>query len=289
MESAMQRTVSTATRNGGRSAERGSSEANASVRGRKRFSRGSLVAWQVACIIGVLLLWQFGSATGAIPRGAIASPIEVAGALADLVASPVFWEAIAVTLGTWAVGLGISTAIALPLGIAFGLSPVVYGMFRNTVDFLRAIPPVALVPLALLLFGATPTMAVALIVFGSIWPLLIQTMYGVHQVDPVARDVARSYRLRRGYVFTFVVLPSAAPFIATGFRIAATMSLLLTIGAQVIGGAPGIGAQLDLAQQSALVPVVYAYIVVAGAIGVVINLGLIRIEKGVLRWHPSYR
>jgi ABC-type nitrate/sulfonate/bicarbonate transport system permease component len=244
---------------------------------------------RLACIVGVLLLWQLGSVIGFVPRDAIASPVDIAVALGHLVGTEAFWGAIGVTMLTWATGLGLSTAIALPLGIAFGISFVVYRMFRNTVDFLRAIPPVALVPVVLLLFGATPTMAVALIVFGSVWPLLIQTMYGVHQVDPVARDVARSYRLTGPWVFATIVLPSAAPFIATGFRIAATMSLLLTIGAQVIGGAPGIGEELDLARQTGLVPVVYAYIVTAGAIGVVINLALLRIERSALAWHPSYR
>jgi len=92
---------------------------------------------------------------------------------------------------------------------------------------------------ALLLYGATPKMAFALIVFGSVWPVLLQAMYGVHQVDPAMWDVARAYGLRRLDRLRFLILPSAAPFVATGVRLAATISLLLAIGAELIGGAPG--------------------------------------------------
>lgn len=259
--------------------------------GRHRLSYGPglKTILRLCCIFGLLVLWQFGSLNGFIPTTAIASPAEIGKALSELVFTQAFWVAIVATLGTWAVGLGISTGIALPLGVAFGISSLAYRMFRNTIDFLRGIPPVALIPLVLLLFGATPKMAVALIVFGSVWPMLIQTMYGVHQVDPVSRDVVQSYRLKRRWVFAALIVPSATPFIATGFRIAATMSLLLTIGAQIIGGAPGIGLELDMAQQGARIANVYAYIAVCGVLGFLINVGLLEIERRALKWHPSYR
>jgi ABC-type nitrate/sulfonate/bicarbonate transport system permease component len=128
-----------------------------------------------------------------------------------------------------------------------------------------------------------------LTVFGAIWFILLQTMYGVHQVDAVARDVARAYQFRaRDRVFR-LVLPSAAPFIATGIRLAATVSLLLVIGGELIGGAPGIGSQITLRQQAAQIPAMYVYIVVAGVLGVVLNLIMLKIERRVLRWHHAQR
>ncbi|MFC5500888.1 ABC transporter permease [Lysinimonas soli] len=254
-----------------------------------RPSRGVLLALRLGFIVLVLALWELGVDLGIIPRSAVAAPSQIALALGEVVPTTAFWTAIGLTLLTWGIGLGISVAVAVPLGIVFGIGTTAYLMFRNTIDFLRSIPPVALVPLALLLYGATINMAVALIVFGSVWPLLLQTMYGVHQIDPVARDVARSYRLTARSTFFSLILPSAAPFIATGFRISATISLLLGIGAQVIGGAPGIGVQLNVAEESNQIATVYAYILVAGALGMLINLGLQALERKVLKWHPSYR
>jgi ABC-type nitrate/sulfonate/bicarbonate transport system permease component len=162
-------------------------------------------------------------------------------------------------------------------------------MSRVTIDFLRTIPPVALIPLALLLYGATEKMALLLIVFGSAWPVLLQSMYGVHQVDPVARDVARAYRLSRRDVVLSVVLPSAAPLIATGIRIAATMSLLLAIGAELIGGAPGVGHSIAIAEVNGDIPQMYAFVVVSATLGVLLNVALLRLEGRALAWHPSHR
>jgi ABC-type nitrate/sulfonate/bicarbonate transport system permease component len=114
-------------------------------------------------------------------------------------------------------------------------------------------------------------------------------MYGVHQVDPVARDVARAYRFRRRERVFAVVLPSAAPFVATGVRIAATMSLLLAVGAELIGNAPGLGQSISGAEQNGDIPQMYAYIVVTAVLGVLINLALLRVERRTLRWHAAHR
>jgi ABC-type nitrate/sulfonate/bicarbonate transport system permease component len=128
-----------------------------------------------------------------------------------------------------------------------------------------------------------------LIVFGSTWPVLLQAMYGVHQVDPAARDVARAYRLRRRDQIRSLILPSAAPFIATGIRLAATISLLLAIGAELLGGAPGIGAAITLQEQNGDIPQMWVYIVLSAALGVIVNLTLIGLERRILTWHPAQR
>jgi ABC-type nitrate/sulfonate/bicarbonate transport system permease component len=114
-------------------------------------------------------------------------------------------------------------------------------------------------------------------------------MYGVHQVDPVSRDVASAYRLRRRDLILRVILPSAAPFIATGLRLAATMSLLLAVGAELLGGAAGMGTSIALAQQTQHTPRMYAYVVVVAALGLALNLAMVRLEGRVLSWHPSHR
>lgn len=248
-----------------------------------------LFSLRLVCIVVAILLWQLATATGFIPTAAVSSPGQTFDALRSIWVTGPFWSSIGSTMTSWAIGLGISVLIAVPIGMVLGLSSLIYDMFRHTIDFLRTIPPVALIPLALLLYGATAKMAIVLIVFGCVWPMLLQTMYGVHEVDTVARDVARSYRWSLGQRFYGLVLPSAAPFLATGLRITATMSLLLAIGSEIIGGAPGIGLAISNTQAGAQVAQVYAYVIVSGVLGLLLNVVLLRLERRVLRWHPAHR
>ena len=252
-------------------------------------SRGAHIGYRIIATAIALLLWQLAVVSGIASASAVASPTSIVRVAGPLLSSAQFGTALTDTIMSWAEGLFVSLLIAIPAGILLGTSDLAYRMSRFTIDFLRTIPPVALIPLALLLYGATPKMAFALIVFGSVWPLLLQSMYGVHQVDPAARDVARSYRLSKMDRARFIVLPSAAPFVATGIRLAATISLLLAVGSEIIGGAPGIGNAITLQNQAGNVPAMWVYIVVSAVLGVVANLALIGLERRVLKWHSAHR
>jgi ABC-type nitrate/sulfonate/bicarbonate transport system permease component len=260
--------------------------------GPRRFgarSSGAQLAYRAAATVLALALWQLAVVSGVVSAAAVAAPTNIVRAAGSLVASHVFGAALLETIASWALGLLVSLLIALPIGLVLGSSDLAYRMSRFTIDFLRTIPPVALIPLVLLVYGATPKMAFVLIVFGSTWPVLLQAMYGVHQVDPAARDVARAYRLRRRDRIRFLILPSAAPFIATGIRLAATISLLLAIGAELLGGAPGIGASITLQEQNGDIPGMWVYVVLAAVLGVIVNLALIGLERRILTWHPAQR
>jgi ABC-type nitrate/sulfonate/bicarbonate transport system permease component len=258
------------------------------------FGRPAASGWvrwtaRLCAIVVALGIWELIVDSGAVDRSALSSPTDVVRALGGLAGDGVFWSAVGNTAYTWALGLAIALVAGVSAGIALGSSSIAYRLSRFTIDFLRTIPPVALIPLTLLLYGARIKMAVVLIVFGTVWPILLQTMYGVHDVDPVARDVARSYRWRRRDVVGRLIIPSAAPFIATGIRIGATMGLLLAVGSELIGGAPGIGEAISLQQEGGNIPEVYAYIVVSAVLGVIVNLGLHWLERKVLLWHSAYR
>jgi len=240
-------------------------------------------------VLGVLVLWQLLSWTGALAADVIPSPAAIGVSLLGVLGGPEFWQALGLTLLSWALGLLVSICLAVPVGLLLGASEFGYRSCRFTIDFLRTIPPVALVPLALLLYGATMQMKLVLVVLGAVWPLLLQSMYGVHQVDLVARETARSYRLGRWLRTAFVIVPSAAPFVFTGVRIAATMALLLTIGAEVIGGAPGLGAAMTLAQTASNIPRLFALVTASAVLGVLINTVLALVERRVLSWHVSQR
>jgi ABC-type nitrate/sulfonate/bicarbonate transport system permease component len=240
-------------------------------------------------IVVAVCAWQVVVAAGAAPKSAVPAPAAVAAQLGPLAVTGAFWSALGSTVATWAIGLGAAAVIAVPAGLVLGSSRIAYRLSRSSVDFLRTIPPIALVPLVLLVLGATERMALVLVVFGSVGPLLLAAMYGAQHVEPGARDVARGYRLRRRDVAWHILIPSAMPFIATGLRISATISLLLAIGAELIGGAPGLGNHISIDQQANHISQMYAYIVVCAALGAVLNLAMARLERRVIRWSPSHR
>jgi ABC-type nitrate/sulfonate/bicarbonate transport system permease component len=244
---------------------------------------------QVLVLAGAVGLWELAFVAKIATPDALPSPGSVGRELWALLSTSAYWGSVLHTLTTWGLGLLISLVIAVPVGVFIGANGAAYRASRATIDFVRTLPPVALVPVVALLYGATATTALILVVFATLWPMLLQTMYGIRQVDPVARDTARTYRLGLPRTVTSVWLPSALPFIATGLRIASTMSLLLAVGAELIAGSPGLGQSIAAAEAADQAVPMYAYIFTAACLGVVLSFCIVRLERRVLRWHPAYR
>jgi ABC-type nitrate/sulfonate/bicarbonate transport system permease component len=179
--------------------------------------------------------------------------------------------------------------VAVPLGVAIGLSRNAYLSSRLLVEMLKPIPPVALLPLGLIIYGTTLKMKLLLIVFGTLWPLLIQVTNGVRDVDAVLLDTSRSYRLGRRRTVVSVVLPTALPYIATGLRLAAVAAFVLSIVTELVGGAPGLGLSMQYAQNGADYTTLYALIIASGLFGLALNQLFAMLERPLLHWHPSQR
>jgi NitT/TauT family transport system permease protein len=195
------------------------------------------------------------------------------------------------TLSAWAIGLSLAILIAVPLGVVLGSSWRSYLATTTAIEFLRPIPSVALIPLAILLMGRGLNMRVALIVFAAIWPILFNTIYGIRDVDPVARDTARAYGFGRLAILRKVSLRWASPFIFTGIRISAAIALILAVSTELIaGGGPGIGTWM-LQHSETGVPreLLYAAIVVAGLLGLLINSVMSAGERRLFFWHQRVR
>jgi ABC-type nitrate/sulfonate/bicarbonate transport system permease component len=240
--------------------------------------------------VGVALAaFEVAPRVGVLPRSSFPPASEIAAALADLAATDELWSAVGDTLDAWARALAIAALIAVPLGLVIGASRVGALLTRVTVEFLRPIPSVALIPVLVLVYGTRPTLKVALGVFGATFPLLFQAAYGVADVDPIARDTARSYglgplaRLRR------VVLPTCAPYLATGLRLSASVALILVVTGEYVVGLPGLGREVLTAQSGGAYDRMYALIVVAGLLGLAVNLVFHAAERRLLFWHPSQR
>jgi ABC-type nitrate/sulfonate/bicarbonate transport system permease component len=214
---------------------------------------------------------------------------EIAAAIVDQFQEPEFWAALLDTLQGWALGLLIAAVAGIVLGIVIGSSALLRELTASTIEFLRPIPSVALIPLAVLLFGTAIESKLLLVVYASFWPVLIQVLYGVQDVDPVASDTARAYRFPFVARIRYVVWPTALPYIMTGLRLSAAVALILAVTAELVIGNPGIGNRIAVAQSSGAIEATYALVVVAGIVGVIVNLVFRYIERRTLSWHPSQR
>jgi ABC-type nitrate/sulfonate/bicarbonate transport system permease component len=242
----------------------------------------------LSILIG-LALWEIAPRAGLVPEQYIPPASVVLPELVRLITTGAFWADVWGTLSGWAVGLLLSVCTAIPLGLTIGVSPYLYRATRAVVEFLRPIPSVALIPLAILVFGITFDMKIFLVTFATFWPLLIQSIYGVQDVDPVARDTARMFGLGRAVIFFKVMLPSAAPYIATGLRLASALGIILAITAELVAGVDGLGRSILLTQSAGDNDTMYALIVATGLLSYLLSSGLRQLERRVLRWHQSHR
>jgi ABC-type nitrate/sulfonate/bicarbonate transport system permease component len=252
-------------------------------------ARSSATVVGAGGVLAAALAWEASTRLGAFDASAIPPLTDVLSALGSVLGSGAFWSALLRTVESTVLGLLIGVAIALPLGIALGLSTTAFRSTRFVVEFLKPIPVVAILPLVLLIYGTTLQMKLVLIAFGTVWPLLIQVLYGVQAVDPVVSSTARSFRLSRGRRLLFVVVPSASPLIATGLRVAAVSALILSIVTELVGGAQGIGFEIARAQLAADYPKLYALVLVTGLLGLALNAAMELPERRLLHWHPSHR
>ncbi len=224
-----------------------------------------------------------------VPRRFFPTSSEIASALAGELAEVAFWTALLDTLQGWALGLAIASVAGIVSGIVIGSSHLLRQLTASTIEFLRPIPSVALIPLAVLLFGTAIESKLVLVVYAAFWQVLIQVLYGVQDVDPVAQDTARAYRFGAWARIRYVTWPTALPYVITGLRLAAAVALILAVTAELVIGNPGLGSRLAVAQSSGAVATSYALVVVTGLLGVVVNLGARFAERRALAWHPSQR
>jgi ABC-type nitrate/sulfonate/bicarbonate transport system permease component len=256
-----------------------------------RLAPRRLTEWTVFVLsIGAALaFWELISRTGVISQKDLPSMSTSFHELWRLMQTGAFWTAFLQTVRGWALGLAVATVLAVPIGILLGSSEFAAHAFRVPIEFLRPIPSAALIPLLFLTLGTTLKSEVFLAAFGAFWPLLVQTMYGVRDVDPITLDTARSFGLSRFDRLSRVKLPSAVPYIATGLRISSTVALILAFTAELFMGTPGLGQKVNYAQAFGLDDQLYAYALATGFLGVLIHLATSALERRALRWHPSQR
>lgn len=243
----------------------------------------------VLSVAAGLAIWELVSRTNTISQRDLPAMSTSFRALWTMLQTQTFWSAVLHTVRGWALGLGIATSLAVPFGIALGSSELAARALRVPIEFLRPIPSAVLIPLLFLTLGTNIKSEVFLATFGAFWPLLVQTMYGVRDVDPLALDTARSFRLGRFERLYRITLPSSVPYIATGLRISSTVSLILAFTAELFMGVPGLGQKVNVAQAYGLTDQLYALAIAVGFLGVAIHVVVATLERRILHWHPSQR
>ena len=243
----------------------------------------------VLSIVAALVIWELISRGGLIAERDLPSMTASFGELWSMMKTSDFWIAFGQTVRGWAIGLVLATVLAVPLGIILGSNDFLARAFRVPIEFLRPIPSAALIPVLFLTLGTNLNSEIFLATFGAFWPLLVQTMYGVHDVDPIAVDTARSFGIPRHARLIKITLPSAVPYIMTGLRISSTVALILAFTAELFMGTPGLGQKLNYASAFGLNEQVYALALATGFLGVAIHYAMVVLERRVLRWHPSQR
>jgi NitT/TauT family transport system permease protein len=256
----------------------------------ERWSRTRMWVRGLLGVIAFLLLAELFGAT-AISRSVLPLMSTVLVQAAELLGNGKFLVDLAATLEAWAIGMVITVAIGVPAGLLLGSVPVVRSATRAIVEFLRPIPAVALIPLVALVLGPGLRLDDTLIVYAAIWPVLFNTIYGLDDVDPVAKETLRAFGFGRLTVIWRVSLPAAAPFIATGIRIASSIAIILNISTGLITGrvdGDGIGAFIADAYNAGTLNPALAATFLTGFLGLALNALLLWGERRALPWYRAF-
>jgi ABC-type nitrate/sulfonate/bicarbonate transport system permease component len=186
-------------------------------------------------------------------------------------------------------GWSIAVVAGIVLGTLVGRSLQLSQLLNPSLQFLRAVPGPALVPVFILLLGTESAMRIILIAFGSVWPVLLNTIEGTRTVDPVQLDTARAFRLPRRALLWRVVLPAAMPKIFAGMRISLALAVILMVVSELIASTNGIGYRIQNAQIMFLLTDMWCGIVLLALIGYTLNWLFLKVENSALYWHRGAR
>jgi NitT/TauT family transport system permease protein len=182
-------------------------------------------------------------------------------------------------------GFAIGAGLALPLGLGMGASPRAYQLFHPLVQLLRPIPPIAFIPLAILWFGLGNPPAIFLIALGGFFPVLMNVIAGVRQVDGIYIRAARNLGAGRAVLFRRVIVPAAMPYILTGMRIGIGTAFIVVIVSEMIAVNDGLGYRILEAREFMWSDKIIAGMITIGLLGLGIDSGMSRLNDHLLRWH----
>lgn len=247
------------------------------------------VAIRWLTVIAVLVIWQVS--TGIIQSPFFPEPSKIFQRALDLWMptseawlTPSMKRDVLPSLARAMIGFGIAVLAGIALGVIIGLSRTVEAYVDWILQFMRAVPPPTLFPVFLIILGTGDQMRIALIAFGTIWPILLNTIEGVRGVQPLTLDAARVFRIQPAGRLFRVILPAAGPKVLAGVRTSLSLALILMVISEMVASSSGIGYQLVQAQRSFAILTMWASILLLAVLGFLLNLGLTVIERRILAW-----
>ncbi|GMV45464.1 MAG: nitrate ABC transporter permease [Pseudomonadota bacterium] len=246
------------------------------------------LAASAAALAACVALWWLASHAGWLSPVFLPSPEATARSLVEGLAAGELAAFTWSTLQRMLLGFGLASACGVALGCAVGLSSTLRAWIGPTLEFVRPLPASAVMPLAIALFGLSDGMVLAVVAFGSMWPVLLATVHGLAAVHERLHEVARALELSRAAFVLRIGLPNALPDIVAGMRVALTVSLIVSVVGEMIASQPGLGQAILLAARAFRASELFAGIALLGALGLASNALLALAERRLLAWqHPA--
>ncbi|WOI57867.1 ABC transporter permease [Palleronia sp. LCG004] len=235
-------------------------------------------------VAALLLILEIACRSGAISPYMVPAPSAVALTLVELVRGGGLLSPLAHTLMLLLSGFLLACVTGIGLGVLMGLSRRAYNLFEPLVEVLRPIPKPALLPPLMLFLGFGAEMKIVVIWLSSLFPILINTIEGVRNTDPVLIETARTFHVGRTRRIFRIILPAAAPMILTGAKVGLGLALVLAVLAEMLASSGGLGAEIIDAQRAFRLPEMYAYIVVVSIVGIAQTAILRLLERKLAFW-----
>ncbi|NIY47100.1 aliphatic sulfonate ABC transporter permease SsuC [Cedecea colo] len=246
-----------------------------------------LAPW--ALPVAIIAIWQLSSSVGWLSTRILPSPEGVVVTFWRLSVSGELWQHLAISSWRAAIGFSIGASFGLILGLISGLSRWGERLLDTSIQMLRNVPHLALIPLVILWFGIDETAKIFLVALGTLFPIYINTWHGIKNIDRGLLEMARSYGLSGFSLFAQVILPGALPSIMVGVRFALGLMWLTLIVAETISANSGIGYLAMNAREFLQTDIVVVAIILYALLGKLADISAQLLERVWLRWHPAYR
>ena len=248
---------------------------------------GENLAYALGLPILLLVIW--GIWASASPAAFFPSPLIIFEAFVDTWVGPAFVTDVLPSLGRLALGIVLSVLVGIVAGTLIGLIRWLRELLEPMLEFFRAIPPPVLIPIVAVLLGPTDTMKITVIVAGSVWPVLLNTIDGVRATDSVMTETARSFALTPAERIRYLVLPAASPRIMAGTRQSMSIALILMVISEMFYSSSGLGYRIVYFQRNYLIAEMWSGILLLGLIGVLLAGIFGFAERRVLRWYHGIK
>ncbi|MGQ2993253.1 aliphatic sulfonate ABC transporter permease SsuC [Variovorax sp.] len=246
-----------------------------------------LVPWLVP--VGLIVVWQIASSLGWLSTRVLPAPVDVVKAAWNLTVSGELWTHVKVSAGRALAGLAIGGGAGLALGLLTGSVKFFETLLDSTIQMVRNIPALALIPLVILWFGIDESAKLFLISVSVFFPIYLNTFHGIRNVDPQLIEMGRTYGLTRWQLYREVILPGALSSILVGLRFSLGLMWVILIVAETISAQAGIGYLTMNAREFLQTDIVLVGILLYALLGKLADLFARGLEQWWLRWHPGYQ